>query len=197
MKKGEKTRQRIIEKSALIFNEKGYHHTSISDIMSETGLKKGGIYRHFKDKNELMIEAFYFSVRKVRNYFLEKTASESDEIILLKIFFEIFKNLADDIPIAGGCPIFNASIEMDDQQECGLLPHAQNSMQRLIEMVTEIIESGMQKGIFRSDISAKDQAVFFISSLEGGLGLTKLYKDQKYLKAVCENLEKYIETIIE
>lgn len=196
MRKGEKTRQRIIEKSAQIFNEKGYYQTSLSDIMNETGLKKGGIYRHFKDKNELMIEAFYFAVKKVRNFYLEKTTLESDELTLLKTFFEVFKNLANDIPIAGGCQIFNASIEMDCQQDSDILPHAQKTMHRLIEMITEIIESGRIKGTFHSEISAKEQAIFFISSLEGGLALTKLYKDSKYLLTVCENLEKYLQTLV-
>lgn len=196
MRKGEKTRQLIIEKSAQIFNEKGYYQTSISDIMSETGLKKGGIYRHFKDKNELMIEAFYFSVKKVRNFYLEKTTSKSNELILLKTFFDVFKHLADDIPISGGCPIFNASIEMDCQQGSDLLPHAQNSMHRLIDLITEILESGITNGTFHANISARDLAVFFISSLEGGLALTKLYKDSQYLLAVCENLERDIQSFV-
>ncbi|MED3661569.1 TetR/AcrR family transcriptional regulator [Ureibacillus sp. FSL K6-8385] len=196
MGKGERTRQFIIEKSAHLFNEKGYYQTSLSDIMNETGLKKGGIYRHFKDKNELMIESFYYAVKTVRDVYLEKTESASDELTLLQTFFEIFKNLAKDIPVTGGCPIFNASIEMDCRPDSELLPHAQKTMRNLIETISEIIESGIKNGRFHSNISAKEQAIFFISSLEGGLALSKLYQDSKYLTAVCENLEKYIQSFL-
>jgi TetR/AcrR family transcriptional repressor of nem operon len=47
MSKGENTRQFIIEKAALIMNQKGIAGTSISDIMEATKLAKGGIYRRF------------------------------------------------------------------------------------------------------------------------------------------------------
>jgi AcrR family transcriptional regulator len=40
MRKGERTRKMIIERSAEIFNTRGYFGTSISDLVRETGLKR-------------------------------------------------------------------------------------------------------------------------------------------------------------
>ncbi|WP_372237418.1 TetR/AcrR family transcriptional regulator [Paenibacillus sp. FSL H7-0331] len=45
MKKGDRTREQIIMKSAEIFNQRGYAGTSLNDIIGDTGIKKGGIYR--------------------------------------------------------------------------------------------------------------------------------------------------------
>jgi hypothetical protein len=53
VRKGEETRQEIIRKAAPIFNQKGYDGAALSDLMRATGLKKGGIYRHFDSKQEL------------------------------------------------------------------------------------------------------------------------------------------------
>ncbi|HAE68223.1 MAG TPA: TetR/AcrR family transcriptional regulator, partial [Sphingobacterium sp.] len=53
MSKAEQTRQYIIEKTAPIFNKKGYFATSLSDITTATGLTKGSIYGNFKDKDDL------------------------------------------------------------------------------------------------------------------------------------------------
>ncbi|MGM0878706.1 MAG: TetR/AcrR family transcriptional regulator, partial [Bacillota bacterium] len=50
MNKGERTKKFIIEQSSSLFNTNGYKSTSISKIMEATGLKKGGIYRHFDSK---------------------------------------------------------------------------------------------------------------------------------------------------
>ena len=58
MRKGEQTRQEIIRKAAPIFNQKGYAGAALSDLMRATGLKKGGIYRHFESKEELARDAF-------------------------------------------------------------------------------------------------------------------------------------------
>jgi TetR/AcrR family transcriptional repressor of nem operon len=53
MTKGEQTRREIVEKAAPLFNQKGFEGTSLADLMQATGLKKGGIYRHFSGKREL------------------------------------------------------------------------------------------------------------------------------------------------
>ncbi|WP_226897807.1 TetR family transcriptional regulator [Priestia megaterium] len=36
----------------------GYRASSISDIMHKTGLRKGGIYNHFENKEKIMLIAF-------------------------------------------------------------------------------------------------------------------------------------------
>ncbi len=43
MSKGEQTKERILERAAQLFNQQGYFGSSLSDIMHETGLEKGGI----------------------------------------------------------------------------------------------------------------------------------------------------------
>jgi TetR/AcrR family transcriptional repressor of nem operon len=61
MTKGEQTRRRIVEAAAPIFNIRGYEGASLSELMAATGLKKGGIYRHFSSKEELAAEAFDYT----------------------------------------------------------------------------------------------------------------------------------------
>ena len=58
MSKAEKTRQFIIEKTAPIFNKKGFAGTSLSDMTEATGLTKGSIYGNFADKDEVAMAAF-------------------------------------------------------------------------------------------------------------------------------------------
>jgi AcrR family transcriptional regulator len=41
--KSERTKQYIIEKTAPVFNEKGYAGTSLTDLENATGLTKGSI----------------------------------------------------------------------------------------------------------------------------------------------------------
>ena len=42
MNKGINTKEKIVEKSAELFSKYGYNGCSLSDIMNETNLKKGG-----------------------------------------------------------------------------------------------------------------------------------------------------------
>jgi AcrR family transcriptional regulator len=61
MSKGERTLRKILEKVAPIFNKHGYEGSSLTDVMAATGLRKGGIYRHFASKEELSAEAFDYT----------------------------------------------------------------------------------------------------------------------------------------
>ena len=60
--KAEHTKQKIIETAAIIFNQNGYVGTSIADIVKSTGVNKGGIYKHFKTKDEIAVAAFDYSL---------------------------------------------------------------------------------------------------------------------------------------
>lgn len=53
--KGENTRARIIEKASVLFAERGYSGTALTDVMSACGLTKGGFYAHFESKEDLYV----------------------------------------------------------------------------------------------------------------------------------------------
>lgn len=54
--RGADTRRRIIEAAAELLLQHGYSGTSMADILSATGLTKGGFYFHFQSKAHLALE---------------------------------------------------------------------------------------------------------------------------------------------
>src|SRR5215510_1565957 len=112
MTKGELTRKRIVEAAAPIFNQRGYEGSSLNDLMEATGLKKGGIYRHFESKEELAAEAFDYTWEVAMKARLLHVDEQSSGIDKLKQFIANF--VAYRSPIAGGCPILNTATDADD-----------------------------------------------------------------------------------
>lgn len=53
MKKGEESRQHLIECAAELFWKNGYSATGINEILKQTGLPKGSFYFYFKSKDDL------------------------------------------------------------------------------------------------------------------------------------------------
>lgn len=49
----EQTVEKILDAAACLFAQKGYAHTTLQDVIDETGLSKGAVYHHFKSKEEL------------------------------------------------------------------------------------------------------------------------------------------------
>lgn len=53
LKKGETTRLAVEDAAIELFMEQGYHATSMRQIAERAGLALGGIYNHFKSKDEI------------------------------------------------------------------------------------------------------------------------------------------------
>ncbi|MCA1919526.1 MAG: TetR/AcrR family transcriptional regulator, partial [Flavobacterium piscis] len=85
MSKAERTKNFIIEKTAPLFNMKGYSGTSMSDITAATGLTKGSIYGNFENKDEVAIAAFKFNVKELQDIFaseIEKQSTYKDKLLV-------------------------------------------------------------------------------------------------------------------
>jgi TetR/AcrR family acrAB operon transcriptional repressor len=50
-------KDRIIHEALRQFSSKGFMSTSISDILESAGASKGGLYNHFKSKEDLFLAA--------------------------------------------------------------------------------------------------------------------------------------------
>src|SRR3984957_19339565 len=59
--KGERTRQKIVETAAVLFNQRGFTGCSMGDIVAASGLEKGTLYGHFSTKEELAVLAFDYA----------------------------------------------------------------------------------------------------------------------------------------
>jgi TetR/AcrR family transcriptional regulator, transcriptional repressor for nem operon len=181
--KGERTRQRIVATVAPIFNQRGYAGTSLEDVMSASGLKKGGIYRHFESKDALALAAFDHSVmlqtERIRAYVAAAQTAEDR----LNGLASALASVADDPPLPGGCPLLNTAIECDDAvgpAYARLRTRARRAMANLIAYAERLVADGIASGEFKSDTNAADEAQALVGALEGALMLAKLYDDPAY-----------------
>lgn len=53
----ERSRARIVEAAGRMFREQGIAGASVGDIMAAAGMTHGGFYRHFADKDDLLVAA--------------------------------------------------------------------------------------------------------------------------------------------
>ncbi|MEQ9297001.1 MAG: TetR/AcrR family transcriptional regulator [Cyclobacteriaceae bacterium] len=186
MNKAATTRQHIIAEAAKIFNVKGYSGASISDVMASTGLKKGGIYNHFANKEELTVEAFNHAFDQMQRQFVEVLTDERPPLEQLTAFVEVFRSFIYEPPIKGGCPILNSSVEVDDQE--GALALAVKKAARSWEIIIQRkIEEAITLGDIPGRVDPRKQAVIMISALEGAILLAKLHKEAYYLQVAADH----------
>jgi len=191
MRKGARTKQMIIEKASGLLNTQGYLATSITDIMEKTGMEKGGIYNHFKSKQELSLDAFSFSIETMATTFEEAIRNKNTSIEKLSALLEVFLLLAEGKPIPGGCPILNAAIESDDAHPA-LRDETIKAMNGLYSLILGIIRNGIRNGEIISTIDSETFTTIFISTIEGSLMMTKLYNDTTYINRSIGFLRDYL-----
>ena len=191
MSKGSETRRRIVSEAATLFNQHGYKGSSMAELMAATGLEKGGIYRHFSNKEELAAEAFDYAWQealKARTHDLDTISNSVDR---LKQFVA---NFIDRRPsILGGCPLLNTTIDADDGNPV-LRQRARKALRGWINDLSSIVAGGIKRKEIRREINPRTLAALIIASLEGGLMIRRLEKTDEGLRAVQAHLDSYLES---
>jgi TetR/AcrR family transcriptional regulator, transcriptional repressor for nem operon len=192
MSKGEQTRAMILARVAPLFNQQGYFGASLSDIMRQTGLEKGGIYNHFKSKEQLALETFDYTYALLDQRIRAALVGKKHALERLYAMLDYFKELIDDPPIAGGCPILNTAIEADDA-EPALCDRARGAMDELRSTIRRIISKGIERGEIRPGVDEETWASVMIATLEGAVMLSKLYQDAIHMHRAVAYMQHCIE----
>ena len=194
MRKGERTRRAIVERSAPVFNTKGYYGTSMSDLVRETGLEKGGIYGHFSGKEELAVASFEYATGVMRERF--EAALADKEGVLERLFgvIDVLGGMTEDPPVEGGCPILNTAVESDDTNPT-LKERAQEAMAAWLRLIGSITKEGIRNGELSPEANPRQIASVVVATLEGALMMSKLCDDPQHMERSVGHLRRHLTSL--
>jgi TetR/AcrR family transcriptional repressor of nem operon len=190
MTKGELTRRKIVEAAAPIFNKRGYDGSSLSDLMKATGLKKGGIYRHFSSKEELAAEAFDYTWEVAWNSRLLHVDEKANGIQKLKQLIANF--IEHRSPVPGGCPILNTAIDADDGNLV-LRAHVAKALRSWLSRLQTIVDQARTRGETQPGVDPQAVATLIVASLEGALMMSRIQRNDDALRRVQAHLKRYLD----
>ncbi len=170
-------RQRIILESLRLFSLKGFLSTSIQDIMEAAGTSKGGLYNHFKSKEDL----FYAVLAEARQIWRDKHLTGLDQIDQpVEKVKKLLQNhrdyyLKDTECLPGGCIFVTLMVELDDQLP-KLAQEVNQGFLSLKAMINRFLEEGKSSGELQqdTDTGAVTEMIF-----SGILGATISYGMEK------------------
>lgn len=191
MSKAEKTRTYIIERTAPIFNAKGFAGTSMSDLEQATGLTKGSIYGNFKNKDEVAVEAFKYNLRQVTDAITQMIAARESYRDKLMVFPDFYRLQFGKGKYKFGCAIANTATEADDTHPL-LRAKVNAGIQSWFKVLVHLIDEGKKKGEFKKNVDAARKARLIITSIEGGLLICKTTSDQDYLNTALDQVVRII-----
>jgi AcrR family transcriptional regulator len=191
MRKGEATRQSIIEKAAPIFNTKGIAATAMSDIMEATKLSKGSLYVHFDNKDDLAEVVVDYTLEQLR---LKLMISINKHSGAKEQLFAYFDEYIDSMhpPMVGGCPMMNFGTEADDLNQV-IRKRVNKSIENIQALIEDIIKKGIDDGVFNPEWNHKEFATMAFTMIEGGILINRVSGSNSKMKVINHNLKQMVE----
>jgi TetR/AcrR family transcriptional repressor of nem operon len=194
MKKSDQTRAFIIEKTAPIFNSKGYVGTSLTDITEATKLTKGSIYGNFENKDEVAVAAFDYNLRKVNLILANELAKYNSAKDKLLVYGRVYVDFEKHPFPSGGCPILNTATESDDTHPI-LKTKVAAAINGWKNKIIGILAEGIRNKEFKRNINVEEVAITIIALIEGGIMISRTTNKVSHRTAIMNSLEQYVDQL--
>ena len=90
-KKGDETKRLILEKAMALFAKKGFKNVTMKDICIDTGLSRGGLYRHYESTNQIFSEIIDILMNTQDTELSSKIENEVPAPVILDEILERYK----------------------------------------------------------------------------------------------------------
>ncbi len=193
--KGDLTRQNIIAKSMQLFSVKGYFNTSIADIVQATGLTKGGLYGHFRNKEEIWYAVYAECVRIWKNIVFQDVKEIHDPLErIAKVVENSMKNYLGAGIFEGGCFLLNSLADLAGQSPA-MSQHLLEGFQGFSRMLRRWLEEAAEQGLLKEGLDPAEIANFLVISLNGAAPLYAASQDPLVWQQTLAQLRFYLQSL--
>ena len=192
-------KEKIIQESLRLFSLKGFSSTSINDILEAAGASKGGLYNHFRTKEEL----FSAVISESRKIWRDKNLAGLNQIEkpiekvkkLLENYRERYLLGSGNLP--GGCIFARVSIESVEVHEHS--PHLAaeiiGGLMGAKAMIKRFLDQAKEAGELRDQTNTEEATDMIFSGMLGASVLYGMDRSDKNLDLTINSLIKYVESI--
>lgn len=193
--KGNRTRRNIIEQSLQLFTVKGYFNTSVSDILAATELTKGGLYGHFKSKEDIWYAVYERAVSIWRGIVFKDLSRIDDPVKRIEILIEndMRDYLGGDV-FEGGCFFFNMLTELSGQSS-SMSRHILKGFVGLSRLLRLWLEEADGRGMLKPGIDHREIANFIVITVNGAAPLYAASRDPLIWQQTLSQLQFYLKQL--
>jgi TetR/AcrR family transcriptional repressor of nem operon len=191
-RKGQATRDRIVGVAATLMHERGVAGTSTEDVQLAAGVSASQVYHYFGDKRSL--------TRAVIEYWSDAILGAQEPALVHLDDVDALRGWADAIVEAqrandfrGGCPLGSLASELaecDDTARADLAA----SYQRWRDAIRAGLADMKDRGDLVEGADPDQLATALLTTLQGGLLLTKTLRDSQALETSLNTMIDHIAT---
>jgi TetR/AcrR family transcriptional repressor of nem operon len=181
--RGRASRERIVERAAELFAERGIAATSVDEVLAAAGAGKGQFYHYFRGRDELAAAAVGFRCAQVIAGLTEALGGVSSLAELERALAGFVAGFEESgMP---GCPIGTLAAEVAGRNEGARLQAAAgfDAWERLL---ADALERMRQRGELRADAESAVLATGLLAAIEGGMVLSQARRDMASLRIAVD-----------
>lgn len=179
------TREKLIEVTARLIREKGIAATGIAELVEISAIPKGSIYHHFPGgKDDLIIASIQHFKDLLSAAFKASLKGKATVKSGLSSILDYYIDSLEKSNFKNGCPLAIVAMESSGNNDA-----INNTCKEVMDYWIENLTSYFK---YKSSNAGKNEAIEFITRLEGSLIMCQIYNDTKPLN----NLKKQLSTII-
>lgn len=186
--KGERTKKKLVDATAVLLRRQGYHATGLSAIVDESGAPRGSVYFYFPGgKDELAVAAIEQAGVEWRARLEAAIVGTKD---LGAAIDAIVKTLADDLADSNwenGCPV--AAVALESPSELVRAAVAKHFDEWQHDIAERVVTFGLPAA------AAKQFAIVALAATEGALLLARTQRSKRPLLAVGSALRAMVSSI--
>ena len=156
-------RAEIMDAAMRCLQRTGYRKLSMDDIVKESGLSKGTIYWHFKNKKELFITLFEGMLSQAVTGFTPLLANDMPASERLYSILSSVSQVADEELQFASLPLTLITELLNDDD---FIERYQTIINNLAEEIMAIIQQGIDAGEFK-EVDIFETAWAFMSAYDG------------------------------
>jgi TetR/AcrR family transcriptional repressor of nem operon len=200
-KKGQHTRERILDTTQALILERGFAGVSLDQMIQSLGLTKGAFFHHFRNKNDLaraLIQRYADQGVELFNNTLARAKRLSDDplqqfLILVGLYEELFEGLTEPYPGCLFASYVYALQQFDEETRAIINIEFELSRRELTELLGEIVE----KYPPRREIDLQSLADGFMATFEGAFILSKSLNEPDITVQQLRHYKWYVELLFQ
>lgn len=177
-----------LDKAMRLFWRRGYHATSIQDLVEATGVNRASLYATFGGKEDLFLAAVERYLAQVNRKRLAKMQANPSARAAIRGYFEDLIAFATGEGRRLGCMLTNSAIEFGDGEEpigrrlFGLFDEVE-------EQLTALIERGQAAGEIDPARDPRAAARFLLTMINGMRVMSRVKLDADWMRDAGSGIE--------
>jgi AcrR family transcriptional regulator len=191
MRKGDLTRQTIVERAAGLASRIGLEGITIGALAEDLDLSKSGLFAHFRSKEALQVQVLEHAAARFTEVVIRPALATPRGEPRLRALFERWGRWPKESGLPGGCIFVQAAVELDDQPG-PVRDVIVKQMRDLLDVVATVARTGVAEGHFREDLDPEQLAHDFYGVILAWHHASRLLRDPRAAARAAAGFEALV-----